>query len=65
MAGTRKPLLSWNQLSKGQAVTFYTADGWKKGAVTSVNHNSVSVFSFIGSKPKTTTIYDLRNIRPA
>lgn len=63
MAGTGKPLLSWKQLSRGQAVTFYTADGWKKGTVTSVNHNSVSVLSFIGSKPKTITIHDTRNLR--
>jgi hypothetical protein len=65
MAGTRQPLLSWNQLSRGQAVTFYTADGWKKGTVTGINSNSVSILSFIGSKPKTTTVYDLRNVRPA
>lgn len=63
MAGTGKPLLNWKQLSKGQAITFYTADGWKKGTVTSINTNSVSVLSFIGSKPKTTTVYDLRNVR--
>lgn len=57
--------MNWSSFKKGQAVTFYTADGWKKGTVTGINSNSVSILSFIGSKPKTTTVYDLRNVRPA
>lgn len=56
--------MKWSQFHQGQAVTFYTADGWKKGTVLTVNQNSCSVRWSVGSKLKTTTIYDARNIRP-
>lgn len=55
--------MSWDQLSKGQAIYFYTANGWKKGTIISVNPQSCSILWSIGSTEKTTTVFDLRNVR--
>jgi hypothetical protein len=63
MGGTRNGPVSWDQLSKGQAIYFYTADGWKKGTIISVNPQSCSILWSIGSTEKTTTVFDLRNVR--
>jgi hypothetical protein len=56
--------MNWSVFKRGQAVKFYTADGWKKGTVTHVNPNSCSVLWYVGSTQKTTTVYDTRNIKP-
>lgn len=56
-------LNSWKQLRRGQAVHFYTADGWKKGHISYVNTNSVTVLWDQGSTQRNTNVYDLRNIR--
>ena len=58
-----EPISSWKQLKKGQAVHFYTVDGWKKGHLSYVNTNSVSVLWSQGSTQKVTNVYDTRNIR--
>jgi len=63
MAGPGQPVLSFNQLSRHQPVRFYSGDGWKKGTITRIEQNSCSVLSFAGSKPKTITIFDVRNLR--
>ena len=63
MGRTGKPVLSWKQLRAGQAVTFYTADGWKKGSITNINDHSCSITWTLGSTTKTTNCYDTRNIR--
>jgi hypothetical protein len=65
MARTGKPLLNWKQLRIGQAVTFYTADGWKKGSVTGLSDHHCSINWSSGSTIKTTNCYDTRNIRIA
>lgn len=54
---------NWGALRKGQAVRFYTGDGWKKGSVSSTYQNSVAVAWSRGANPATTRVYDLRNIR--
>lgn len=54
---------SWRALRKGQAVSFYTGDGWKKGHVSTIYPNSVSVVWNRGAKDTTTRIYDIRNVR--
>ena len=56
-------LISWKQLHKDQAVHFYTADGWRKGHISYVNTNSVTVLWDQGSTQRNTNVYDLRNVR--
>lgn len=56
--------MNWGALRKGQAVKFYTADGWKKGTIATVYDNSCSVLWNVGSNNKTTRVYDIRNIKP-
>jgi hypothetical protein len=55
--------VSWAAFHKGQPVQFYTADGWKKGVISTVYDNSCSVLWSVGSTQKTTRIYDCRNIK--
>ena len=56
--------MNWGSLRKGQAVKFYTADGWKKGTIANVYENSCSVLWSVGSTNKTTRVHDIRNIKP-
>jgi hypothetical protein len=58
-----RDVLSWKQLKAGQPVHFYCADGWKKGTIARVFPNNCSVLWTQQSTPKTTNVYDTRNVR--
>lgn len=55
--------MSWDSLSKGQAVKLYVNGGWKSGVIATVYDNSCSVLWTAGSAQKITRVYDLRNIK--
>lgn len=55
--------MSWRELRVGQNVKFYTAQGWKKGTVSSTYDNSCSITWAQASTTKVTRVYDVRNVR--
>ena len=56
--------MSWDSYRKGHTVSFRINGGWKKGIVSEVYPDSVSVTYLLGSADRTARIYDLRNIKP-
>jgi len=58
-----RDVLSWDQLKPEQPVHFYGADGWKKGTVVRIFPTRCSVLWTKQSKPTTTNVYDVRNLR--
>ena len=58
-----RAVLSWDQLKTEQPVHFYGSDGWKKGTIARIFPNSCSILWNQNSTPKTTNVYDTRNVR--
>lgn len=58
----RTTLLNWKQLSKGQTVHYKTGSGWRTCTVHSIYEDHATVLATEGSKTKTISIYDKRNI---
>ena len=48
-----------------QEVSFYTANGWKKGIVRQVSTNSITVTWKQNADTRITRVYDVRNIKPS
>jgi hypothetical protein len=56
--------MTWASYRKGHTVSFRVNGGWKKGLISEVYADSVSVTYSVGSADRTARIYDSRNIKP-
>ena len=57
--------MNFSGFKRLQAVTFYTANGWKKGTVRDISANSITVTWKQHADTRITRVYDDRHIKPA
>lgn len=48
-----------------QAVSFYTANGWRKGTIRDISSNSITVIWKQNADTRIARVYDVRNIKPS
>jgi preprotein translocase subunit YajC len=62
MGRPKQSILKWTELKPGQAVVFYSGDGWVKGKVIAVQSTFCIVKRNHESSIKHVNVYDTRHI---